>query len=59
MTVSNIHQMSESSEVEGGRTSAAAARSTGSSTIAIPVEEEGGGATLEVSTLGHLELALI
>ena len=62
MTVSNIRQMSKSFEVEGGGTTVgtvAAAGSTGSSTVAVPVEEEGGGATPEVSTQGHLELALI
>ena len=52
--------MSESFEVEGrGIAVAAIAGSTDSSTIVSPVEEGGRGATLEDSTLGHLELALI
>ena len=54
--------MSKSSEVEGGGTTVgtvAAVGSTDSSAIVSPVEEGGGGATLEVSTLGRLELALI
>ena len=55
--------MFESSEVEGGGTSvvvASAAGSTSSSVVVSPVEEGGGGgATLEVSTLERLELALI
>ena len=61
MTVSNIRRMSESSDVEGGGTSAAVATagSTDSVSIVSPVEEGGGGATPEVSTLGHLELTLI
>ena len=53
--------MSESSEVGGGGISAVAALaawSTGSSTVASPVEEGGGGATPKDSTLGCLELAL-
>ena len=58
MTVSNIRQMSESFEVDGGV--AATVGSTDSSAIVSPVEEGGGGgATLEVSTLERLELALI
>ena len=61
MTVSNIRQMFESSEVEGGGTVAAATttRSTDASIEVSPVEEGGGGATPEDSTLGCLELALI
>ena len=63
MTVSNIRQISKSSEVEGGGTSAAATTvvgSTDSLAIVSPVKEGGGGgATLEVSTLERLELALI
>ena len=59
MTVSNIRQMYESSEVEGGGTVVAAARSTDSLAIISPVEEGGGGATPEDSTLGRLQLAII
>ena len=58
MTVSNIYRMSKSSEVEGGGTAVATAGSTDSSAIVSPVEEGGGGATPEDSTLGRLELAL-
>ena len=58
MTVSSIRQMSESSKVKGGGT-AGTAGSTNSSAVASPVEEEGGGATPEDSTLGRLELSLI
>ena len=43
MTVSNIHQMFESSKVEGEGTSTAAG-SANSSTIESPVKEGGGGA---------------
>ena len=59
MTVSNIRQMLESSEVEVGGTVASVARLTGSLAVVAPVEEGGGGVTLEGSTLGCLELALI
>ena len=59
MIVSNKRQMSESSEVEDGGTGAVAASSTDSSAVVSPIEEGGRGATLEDSTLGHLELALI
>ena len=59
MTVSNIHRMLESSEVEG-RGAVVAVRSTNSSAARLPKEGEGGGATLEKdSTLGHLEVAHI
>ena len=60
MTVSNIRRMFESSEEEGGGTTVAAiaAGSTDSSAIVSLVEEGRGGAIPEVSTLGHLELAL-
>ena len=49
--------MSESSEVEGGGT--AAAGSIDALAVVSLVEEGGGGVTLEDSTLGRLELALI
>ena len=61
MTVSNIQRMSESSEIGGRGTSAAVALATlsiGSPAIVSPVEEGGGGATSEGTTLGRLELAL-
>ena len=58
MTVSNIWRMPESSKVEGGG-EAAAVGSTYASVEGSLVEEGEGGATLEDSTLGHLELALI
>ena len=51
--------MSESSEVEGGGTAAATAGSIDSLAVESPVEEGGGGATPEDTTLGLLELALI
>ena len=57
MTVSNIRRMFKSSKAEGGEI-AVAAGSTDSTAVVSPVEEGGGGATPEVSTLGHLELAL-
>ena len=57
MTVSNIRQMSESFEVDGGV--AATVGSTDSTAIVSPIEEGGGGATPEDSTLRRLELALI
>lgn len=59
MTVSNIRRMFESSEVGGGGTTVVAslAWSMGSSAVASPVEEGGGGATPEGSALGRLELA--
>ena len=50
--------MSESSEVEDGGTGVVAASSTDSSAVVSPVEEGGKGATLEDSTLRHLDLAL-
>ena len=50
--------MFESSEVEGGGTTVAAG-SIDFAAIVSPIEEGGGGATPEVSTLGRLELALI
>ena len=59
MTVSNIRRMFESSEVDGGATLIAAARSTDSSAIVSPIEEGEEGATPKVSTLGRLELTLI
>ena len=59
MTVSNVRRMSESSEVEGRGTAVAAIGSTDSSAIVSPVEEGGGGATPEDSTLERLKLALI
>ena len=49
--------MSESFEVDGGV--AATVGSTDSSAIVSPIEEGGGGATPEDSTLRRLELALI
>ena len=55
MTVSNIRRMSESSEVEVGGIAVAvttATESTDSSVVISLVEERGGGATLEDSTLG-------
>ena len=60
MTVSNIWQMLESSEVEGGG-EAAAVRSTNSSAVGLPEEGGGGGGATpeEDSTLGRSELALI
>ena len=59
MTDSNIRRMSKSSEVEGGGIAAVAAGSIDASAEVSFVEEGGGGATPEDSTLGHLELALI
>ena len=59
LAVSNIRQISESFEVEGGGVAAVAAGSTDSLAVVSPVEEGRGGATSEDSTLGHLELALI
>ena len=60
MIVSNIQRMSESSEVEGkGTTAAATARSTDASTEVSPIEDGREGATPENLTLGRLELALI
>ena len=56
MTISNIQRMSESFEVEGGGTAVVVARSTDASAEVSLVEEGGGGATLEDSTLGRLEL---
>ena len=59
MTVSNIQQMFESSEVEGGGATAAV-RSTYALAEGSHVEERGGGATPEDNpTIEHLELALI
>jgi len=51
--------MSESSEVEGRGIAVAAARSTNALAELSPIKEGGGGATIEDSTLGCLELALI
>ena len=59
ITVSNIHRMSESSEVKGGGTATAATGSTDSAVVVSPIEEGGRGATPDGSTLGCLELALI
>ena len=56
MIVSNIRRMSESSGVEGGGT--ATAGSTDALAVVSHIEVGGGGATLEGSTLGRLELAL-
>ena len=53
MIVSNIQRMFESSEVEGGGTTAG---STDASAEVSLVEEGGGSTTLEDSTLGRLEL---
>ena len=52
--------MSKSSEVNGGGTTATTppTRSADASPKVVPVEE-GGGAVLEGSTRGHLELSLI
>ena len=58
MTVSNIRQIFESSEVESGGTAAATVGSTDALAVVSPVEVEGRGATLESSTLGRLEIAL-
>ena len=59
MTVSNIRRMFESFEVESGATTAATAGSTDFLAIVSLVEEGGGGATPEDSTLERLKLALI
>ena len=59
MTVSNIRQMFESSDVEGGGTAVAAVGSTNSSVVVSLVGKGGGGAIPEGSTIGCLELALI
>ena len=59
MTVSNIRQMLESFEVEGGGEKAVVG-STNASAIGTPKEGGGGGATPEEdSTLRRLELAHI
>ena len=61
MTVSNVRRMSKSSKADGGGTTAAAASSTGSADASpevVPIVEEAGGAVLEGSTLGRLELGL-
>ena len=63
MTVPNIRQMSESSEVEEGRTATAAIGSTYASAAGSPVEEgeggEGGALEEEKLTLRRLKLAHI
>ena len=60
MTVFNVQRMSKSSEVDGGGTAAPTAPtgSTNASPKVVPVEEGGGGAVPEGSTLGRLELSL-
>ena len=60
MTVSNIGQMLESSDVEGAR-SAAVVESTNTSAVRSPEEGGGGGGATpkEDSTLRHLKLARI
>ena len=59
MIVSNVRRMSKLSEVDGGGT-AVVATPIGSADASLEVVtvEEGGGAVLEVSTRGHLELSL-
>ena len=61
MTVSNVRRMSKSSKVDGGGTTVAVATLAGladASPEVVPVDE-GGGAVLEGSTRGRLELYLI
>ena len=61
MTVSNVQRMSKSFEVDGGGTTVAVAAAAGSADASpkvVPIDE-GGGAVLEVSTRGCLELYLI
>ena len=60
MTVFNVQRMSKSSEVKGGGTATTVARtrSIDASPEVVPVEEGGGGAVPEGSTLGRLELSL-
>ena len=60
MTVFNVQRMSKSSEVKGGGTTTTVARtrSIDASPEVVPVEEGGGGAVPEGSTLGRLELSL-
>ena len=59
MTVSNVRQMSKTSEVDGGGIAVAATSSTRSANASpevVLVAEEGGDAVPEGSTLGRLEL---
>ena len=57
-TWSNIRQMSESSEVVGGGTLASVATAPDASAVSAPVEEGGGGTSLEDTPLGRVEPTL-
>ena len=58
MTWSNVHQMSESTEVVGGGTSTSTSAAPDASAVSTPVEEGGGGTTPNDAPLGRVRSTL-